>query len=234
MRLVGIEEFSLVDWDDRVSAVVFVAGCNLLCPFCHNHRVADDDPGLPTLDIHTLIQRIEKLHHWLSGIVITGGEPLMHPELPRLCQQLKSLGFKLKLDTNGTFPYRLEQLLANQLVDYVAMDIKAPLNDKYSVACGVPVDLAVIRRAIRTLLKSRIPHEFRTTLVPGIIEEADMLEMGHSIAGAPAVYLQPYVPEHARSVHYRNLKPYTRAQAESMAERIRPLVRQVRLRGRFD
>ncbi len=234
MRLIGFEETSFVDWDDRVSGVLFVGACNLHCPFCHNHRVAADDPELPTLQWPELVALLNRRREWLSGIVVTGGEPLMHPEVFALLDRIKALGFPTKLDTNGTFPYQLSSLVTLGLVDYVAMDIKAPLNEKYEQACGGPVDLAVIRRSVRLLMQSGVPYEFRITLVPGLIDPDDIPGIGRALQGARAVYLQSYVPQNARAESYREKKPYRLAEAESMAESLRPFVSSVRLRGRFD
>ncbi|MFO7650569.1 MAG: anaerobic ribonucleoside-triphosphate reductase activating protein [bacterium] len=233
MRLIGFEETSFIDWDDRISGVLFTGACNLNCPFCHNYRIAADDPALPTLEWAELAALLKKRKDWLSGIVVTGGEPMMHPEVFALFDRLKSFGFPLKLDTNGTFPYQVNSLITLGLVDYVAMDIKAPLNERYSMACGCPVDLAVIRRSVRLLMQSGVPYEFRTTLVPGLVDPEDIPEIGRAVEGARALYLQSYVPKSARADSYKEKKPYTLAEAESMAESLRPFVSSVKLRGRF-
>jgi pyruvate formate lyase activating enzyme len=233
VRVVGFQETSLVDWDGRIAAVVFVGGCNFTCPFCHNHAVADDDSGLATVSLEDIGRTLHRKRDWYYGVVITGGEPMLHPEIFDLCRQMKQGGRKVKLDTNGSFPYPLKDLIELRLVDYVAMDIKAPLTDRYSAACGHPVEVAVIRRSIRLLRETGIEHEFRTTLVPGLVNPEDMPAIGAELADAPRVVLQHFQPAAARVPGYAGGRTYSQAEAEAMAESLRPFVKEVRLRGKF-
>jgi pyruvate formate lyase activating enzyme len=234
VRIVGFQETSLVDWDGRISAAVFLGGCNFTCPFCHNHAVADDDPSLAPVSLEHISRTLKRKRDWYYGVVVTGGEPLLHLEVFDLCRQLKQSGLKLKLDTNGSFPYALADLIDLKLVDYVAMDIKAPLTDRYRLACAHPVELASIRRSIRVLTESGIEHEFRATLVPGLIEPEDVPAIGEALRGAQLVALQRYRPENARVKGFGGTRAYAKSEAEAMAERLRPFVREVRLRGGFD
>ena len=233
MRLVGFTETSLVDWDGRITSVVFVGGCNFACPFCHNFRVADDDPGLPEVEWDVIQVALVRKHDWIDAVVVTGGEPMMHPEIFGLCQNIKRLGFKVKVDTNGSFPYPLKQLIELKLVDYVAMDLKAPLDEHYGTAVGRKLDVAPIRRTIRLLRESGIEHEFRTTLVPGLVGPDDIPLMGEAVKGAPLFALQHFDPANARVPTIAEGKDYSRAEAESMAAAFRPFVKEVRLRGKF-
>jgi pyruvate formate lyase activating enzyme len=233
MRIVGFLETSLVDWDGRISSVVVIGGCNFTCPFCHNHRVADDDLSLTVVDWETIQVSLIRKHDWIDGVVVSGGEPMLHPEVFGLCARIRSLGFKIKLDTNGSFPYPLKRLIESDLVDSVAMDLKAPLDDKYALAAGRPIDLAPIRRTIRLLLESGIEHEFRTTLVPGIVDPEDMPAIGAALHGAQKVALQHFDPTYARVTTIAGGRDYSRAQAEAMAESLRPSVKSVILRGKF-
>ena len=233
MRLVGFTETSLVDWDGRITSVVFVGGCNFHCPFCHNFRVADDDPGLPEVEWDVIQVALVRKHDWIDAVVVTGGEPMMHPEIFGLCQNIKRLGFKVKVDTNGSFPYPLKQLIELKLVDYVAMDLKAPLDEHYGTAVGRKLDVAPIRRTIRLLRESGIEHEFRTTLVPGLVGPDDIPLMGEAVKGAPLFALQHFDPANARVPTIAEGKDYSRAEAESMAAALRPFVKEVRLRGKF-
>jgi pyruvate formate lyase activating enzyme len=233
MRIVGFVETSLVDWDGKISSVVFVGGCNFCCPFCHNHRVADDDPALAVTDWDTVQVSLIRKHDWIDGVVLSGGEPMMHPEVLSLCARIKSLGFRLKLDTNGSFPYPLKRLIEAGLVDSVAMDVKTVLDDRYEQAVGRPVNLAPIRRTVRLLIESGIDHEFRTTLVPGLVEPEDMPAIGATLRGAQKVALQHYDSAYARIPTIAGEKDYSRAQAQAMAECLRPFVKSVTLRGKF-
>ncbi|MBM3322654.1 anaerobic ribonucleoside-triphosphate reductase activating protein [candidate division WOR-3 bacterium] len=234
MRIVGFLETSFVDWDGRLASVVFLGGCNFVCPFCHNHRVASDDPDLVTVDWDLIQVALIRKHDWLDGVVVSGGEPMMHPEVFTLCSRIKSLGFKVKLDTNGSFPYALKRLIEAGLVDAVAMDIKAPLGEKYSRAAGRAVDLAPIIRCIRLLIEAGIEHEFRATLVPGLIDPEDVERIGAAIRGAGKLALQHFEPANARVPGIAEGPDYSRAAAEAMAERLRSFVKTVILRGKFD
>lgn len=233
MRIVGLVETSLIDWDGKITSVVFLGGCNFACPFCHNHQVAANDRSLREITWTELRSSLERKLGWLDAVVISGGEPLMHPELFELCQSIRQMGLQIKLDTNGSFPYVLKRLISLQLVDFVAMDIKTRLDDSYQRACGRPVDLAPIRRTVRLLLQAGIDYEFRTTLVPGIVNPEDIVAIGRELQGARKVALQQFVPATARSPSLRTVKLYSRRQAEAMAEQLKPLVNEVRLRGNF-
>ncbi|MEN9978786.1 MAG: anaerobic ribonucleoside-triphosphate reductase activating protein [candidate division WOR-3 bacterium] len=234
MRIVGFVPTSMIDWDGKITAVLFTGGCNFHCPFCHNGPVADDDPALPSLPLEEIMMNLENRLGWLDGVVITGGEPLMHPEIFELCATLKRLNLKIKLDTNGSFPYPLKRALALGLVDAVAMDIKAPLNERYAEAVGRSLpSLAHLRRTIRLLIESGIEYEFRLTLVPGLINPEDIPQIGVALRSARTAVLQQFVPENARAAGYRQKQPYSLAQAEAMRSELAKFVSEVRLRGRF-
>lgn len=233
MRILGFLETSLVDWDGMLSSVVFVGGCNFRCPFCHNHELADDHPGLPEVDWAEIQVTLVRKDKWIDGVVVTGGEPVMHPEVFDLCAGIKQLGKKVKIDTNGSFPYQLEGLIERRLVDYVAMDIKAPIDAaRYSRAAGHPVEPAVLKRTIRLLRESGIPHEFRSTLVRGLIDPSDIEQIGAAVRGVALLVLQRYHPDRARVSGFGDR--YSLAEAESMAASLRPFVSEVRLRGKWD
>ncbi len=235
MRIRGFIPTSLVDWDGKITSVIFIGGCNFVCPFCHNSLIAEDDPSLPALTWEELKQELERKLGWLDGVVVTGGEPLLHPEIFDLCTRIKRLNLKIKMDTNGSFPYPLKRTLALGLIDFVAMDIKAPLTEeRYSLAAGrKSLTLAPIWRSIRLIIESGIPHEFRITLVPGLVNPVDIPEIGRALRGAHTVVLQQFVPENARNKAYQKKTPYTQAEAESMAKTLSEFIRVVKLRGKF-
>ena len=233
MRIVGFTETSLLDWHGRIAAVLWIGGCDFSCPFCHNTRVADDDPKLPEVPWDEIARTLRRKRDWYDGVVLTGGEPLMHPEVFDLCRRLKEIGQPVKVDTNGSFPYALKALFESKLVHAVAMDVKAPLDSRYSKAAGRQVDVAPLRRTIRLLLESGIEHEFRCTLVPGLINPDDIAAIGEAIKGAQAVALQEYLPKRARVKGFAGTKSYTRPEVEAMAEVLRSSVKEVRIRGSF-
>ena len=233
MRILGFLETSLVDWDGKITSVVFVGGCNFTCPFCHNHELADDRADIKPFDWPAIQVALLNKDKWLDGVVVTGGEPMMHPEVFRLCADIQQLGKPVKLDTNGSFPYPLKQLIETHLIDFVAMDIKAPLDERYSAAAGRPVDTGPLLRTVRLLRESGVDHEFRMTLVPGLLHIDDMTAVGQALRDAPLVALQHYNPERARVPNFGG-RTYSRTEAEAMAEKLRPFVKSVILRGKWE
>lgn len=163
----GFIETSFIDWPGKLCAILFVGGCNFRCPFCHNHPLVLAPEGLETIPFETVLQRLAQRRKWLDGICISGGEPTLSPALPRMIAHLKAEGWAIKLDTNGSRPEVLEKLLAGNLLDMVAMDVKAPLEqEKYDRCAGAAVDLERIRKSIRLIGESGIIHEFRMTVAP--------------------------------------------------------------------
>jgi pyruvate formate lyase activating enzyme len=233
MRILGFTETSLVDWDGRIASVIFVGGCNYACPFCHNYLLARDDPTLPDRPWAEIAAILDQKREWLDGVCITGGEPMLHPEVFSLCGSIKRLGIPVKIDTNGSFPYPLKRLLELNLCDAVAMDIKAPLSDRYSAAAGRKVSTAPLRRTVRLLLESGMEYEFRSTLVPGLVNPDDMADIGKAVEGARVFVLQQFNPEQAPVKAYQDKTSYTMSEAEAMAESLRPFVKEVKLRGKF-
>jgi pyruvate formate lyase activating enzyme len=233
MRIVGFTETSLLDWHGKIAAVLFIGGCDFVCPFCHNYRIANDDPELPPVPLDEIGRTLKRKRDWYDGVVLTGGEPLMHPEVFELCRHLKDLGQRIKMDTNGSFPYALKALLELKLVDAVAMDIKAPLDSRYARAAGRKLDLTPLRRTIRLLIESGIEHEFRCTLVPGLINPEDISTIAEAISGAQAVALQEYHASRARARGFGEERTYTRSEVEAMAAVLSSCVKAVRIRGSF-
>lgn len=232
MKLLGLIETSLLDWDGRVCAVVFTGGCNLRCPFCHNSELVREDPSLEEVPVERVLDVLKRHDQWRDGVVITGGEPMMHPEVFELCRRIKDAGVKVKMDSNGCFPYQLKQLIEQGLCDAVAMDVKAGL-DKYPQATGRNVEPAVIRRSIRLLKESGIEYEFRTTMVPGLVNPEDIPAIGELVRGAKRHVLQHFEPSRAQAESFRTKPSYSLAEAEAMAETLRPFVSEVILRGKF-
>ena len=193
MEIAHLVPTSLLDYPDRVAAVLFTVGCNFRCPFCHNpelvlpERVRD----LPLLSQEEVLRVLAERKGFLDGLVLTGGEPTLQPDLRKFVAEVKRLGLLVKLDTNGSRPDVLEDLLAAGLVDYVAMDVKAPLA-RYSELAGVPVDRSAIGRSIR-LVRERAPdYEFRTTVAPALGFE-DITTIAREMSGSRRYVLQRFV-----------------------------------------
>lgn len=172
MKIGGLVRFSLSDFPGHVAAVVFTQGCNLRCPFCHNGGLLPRDAAdlTPEDEVWAFL---DARRARLGGVVVSGGEPTLQPDLPAFLRRVKALGLAVKLDTNGTRPDVLARILDEGLVDYVAMDMKAPL-DRYADLAGVPVDVAKIRRSIDLIARSGVAHQFRTTVVPALLTDADV------------------------------------------------------------
>ena len=191
MLIAGFNKTSFVDYPGVISSVVFTPYCNMNCWYCHNRHILADN-GLNLVEQEDVLDYLEKRAGQVKGVVVTGGEPTLQPDLIFFISQVKELGLLVKLDTNGTNPHILKKLMDRKLIDYAAMDIKAPLN-KYSETAGTSVDIEKIRESISLLMNSPMPYEFRTTFAPTLTQE-DILEIADDIKGARAYYLQQYRP----------------------------------------
>ncbi len=191
----GFLETSFLDWPGRSCAVLFLGGCNFRCPFCHNHPLVLHPEGLASLDLEEILARLHPLRDWLGGICVSGGEPTLSPELPDLLLRLREEGWRIKLDSNGSRPEILARLLSSSLVDMVAMDVKAPLEQElYDRCCGVHVDLARIRDSIELLRLSGIEHQFRMTVVPALHTAATIRSWLEELGCGSDLRLQNYNP----------------------------------------
>jgi pyruvate formate lyase activating enzyme len=188
----GLEKFSLIDYPGAISCIAYSVGCNFRCPYCHNPELVDEtaENRFTEKELYVFLDSRTEM---LDGVVITGGEPTMHSDLPNVLKMIKSKGYRVKLDSNGTNPDMLERIIAGGLADYIAMDIKAPLS-KYNSVVGRPVDAAILRRSMDLIMSSGIEYEFRTTLIKMLVSPEDIQEIGREIAGAKKYYLQKFVP----------------------------------------
>ncbi|WP_418972274.1 anaerobic ribonucleoside-triphosphate reductase activating protein [Allofournierella sp.] len=192
MALQGLQKLTLLDYPGRVACTVFFGGCNFRCPFCHNAGLVRGSLA-PELGEEELLAYLKKRRGVLEGVCVSGGEPLLEPGLADLLERVKALGYAVKLDTNGSFPHRLRQLVGKGLVDTVAMDIKnSP--EGYARTAGVPgLDLAPIRESAAFLLGGGADYELRTTVAAGLHTEADFVAIGEWLAGAKRYFLQRFV-----------------------------------------
>ncbi len=186
----GFQKLSLVNYPGKTAAVVFLNGCPFRCRFCFNPALVRT-PYARVIAAEDVLRDLRMFHWGLDGVVVTGGEPCMQPDLPDFLTELKLMGFPVKLDTCGYFPEVLSSIIGGGLVDYVAMDIKAPF-EKYSNVVQIKVEDARLRKSIQVILDSGVAHEFRSTLVSGLHEAEDVRCMARQISGASAYYLQPF------------------------------------------
>lgn len=191
----GWQKTSLNEWPGKVCSVVFLQGCNFRCPFCYNYDLVLNPEKLPLVKEKQVLDYCKKNKDLLDGVMITGGEPLIKKkkDLIRFIKKVKALGLRVGIETNGTNPKMIQFLIANDLVDYLAMDIKAPLiQEKYNQITGTKVDLKKIRKSIKIIIDSNIESEFRTTVVPGLLNEDDILKIVQEIKGGKKYYLQQF------------------------------------------
>ena len=228
MMITGLQKMTLLDFPGRVACTVFLGGCDFRCPFCHNYEMVDGSLD-PLMDDNELIKFLEKRKGLLDGVAVTGGEPCLHKGLPGLLGRFRDLGYAVKLDTNGYHPDVLEEVLKNDLADYVAMDIKnSP--EKYAVTCGVPeVDMARIKTSITLLKNGTADYEFRTTAVHELHDARDFEEIGKLIRGAKRYFIQSFTDRD--SVPYGGLSAPSKADLEVFAAAAGRFVDSVSLRG---
>lgn len=218
-------EFSLLDWPGRIASVIFLPGCNFRCPFCHNHALVLEPDSLEDIPIKEVIRNCRERAPWIDGIVVSGGEPTIHPWLPDMLEILKENDLCVKLDTNGSRPAVLMRLIKDGLVDHIAMDVKAPLDKNcYSIMAGVPVDIEAIRGSIDLLIFSGIEHTFRTTVVPGRITEADIVDIAGKLTGSSGLVLQNFKPEHALDPALRSVKIMPEEELQRLSSKIDSII----------
>lgn len=212
MKFSGLQKISLVDYPNKVASVIFTPGCNLRCPFCHNWRIVVD-PKPPFLQEAGALEILESRKRYVDAVVVTGGEPTMHKELPRFLAKLKERGFLVKLDTNGFYPEVLEECLP--FVDYVATDVKTS-PEKYRLLGAS--DTAGLLRTVEILKTGKVAYEFRTTVVPELFAAEDVTAIGEMVKGARTYAFQQFVPQDTLDKRFESVKPYAPETIAAFAE----------------
>jgi pyruvate formate lyase activating enzyme len=238
MKFAGLVKQSLTDYPGKIAAVLFSRGCNLRCPFCHNAhllvRPGRNEAVAGEIEDQDLLAFLQERSGFLDAVVFSGGEPTINPELPEVIRRVKNTGYLVKLDTNGHNPLMLTQLLADDLLDYVAMDIKAPLDyKKYLEASGrlSSEDFFNVRAAINLLQNSAVEVEFRTTVVPLWHRAEDMVAIARHIKGARLYCLQQFNPRATLDPGLSSVKPYSKEELLELARLCQPYVDLVRVRN---
>ena len=228
MEIQGLQRLTLLDYPGKVACTVFLGGCNFRCPFCHNGALVLS-PAPAALDGGELMAFLRRRRGLLEGVCVTGGEPLLRPDLPDLLAQVKDLGYPVKLDTNGSFPQKLQGLVEKNLVDYVAMDVKnAPA--RYAETAGVAgLDLTPIRESVAYLLAGPVEYEFRTTVVREYHGAAEIGALGAWLKGARRYFLQQFTDRDG--VISAGLHPHSAQQMGMFLEMLRPDIPNAALRG---
>lgn len=201
MKILGLQKTTLLDYPGKLAATIFLAGCNMRCPFCHNMNIVEDVSYEDSFSENQVLDFLNKRLGILEGVCITGGEPTLSLDLPDFIMKIKSLGLCVKLDTNGTNPNMIKNLIDNKVIDYIAMDIKSSLSD-YSKVCNVPnINTNIIKESIEIIKSSPIDYEFRTTIISQYHNTSVIKEIGLLLNGANNYFLQSfsdsqYVPNH--------------------------------------
>lgn len=213
MIIGGLQKLTLIDYPGKIACTVFTVGCNFRCPFCHNPELVDPAKFKLSeiIEEKVFFDFLGSRHGLLDGVCITGGEPTLHPDLPEFIKKIRILGFLVKLDTNGTNPEMLKALIAEKMIDWISMDIKTLLQkESYEKVAGATVDFDNIKQSIGITMQSGLEYEFRTTVVPGLHNEENILDLANFIRGAKKYYLQQFRSgEKILSPEFRETKPYS-------------------------
>jgi len=224
MKFSALQKTSLVDFPNRVASVLFTPGCNLRCPYCHNWRIVVN-PKPPFLNEETAMKILENRKKYVDAVVVTGGEPTIHNELPRFLRKLKERGFTVKLDTNGFHSQVLEECLS--YVDYVALDVKTSL-EKYPRLGAV--DTTEFLRTTEILKTGKVDYEFRTTVVPSFVDAEDIARIGELVKGAKTLAFQQFIPEDTLDKATMTIRPYPQETIHKYAEAMKQYASNIVLR----
>jgi pyruvate formate lyase activating enzyme len=225
MEIKGFLETSFVDWPGKICSVLFLPRCNFRCPYCHNDPLLFHPEHIPTIPLRYVLKRIHSLEKWIDGVCLTGGEPTLHADLPLLVSAFKRERLLVKLDTNGSNPQRLEQLIQSKGIDFVSMDVKAPLDSlSYQRATGLPVDLNLIRKSIALLKKAEVPYQFRMTVVPGLHREEDVKLLGKQLRAGSRFILQNFNPVSAWAPSLNQTRPYDPGLLKKIEKEVQQMV----------
>ncbi len=230
MGIKGFQGTSLLDFPGRIASLVFWGGCNLTCPFCHNPPLVLEPDTYPDLDPTDLLADLADRSSFIDGVVVSGGEPTLDGGLLPFLKEVKSLGLAVKLDTNGLAPQVVDKLIDEELVDYLAIDLKTT-PERYPELHTGAVSPDKLIETIRLCAGAAVEMEYRTTCVPGWVDEEVIVKLGGLIDGAPLWALQQYHPEHALCEKAQQSTPYTPGQLQSFAELASRYAKRVIVRG---
>lgn len=228
MIIKGLQKLTVIDYPGKTACTIFTFGCNFRCGYCHNPELVVDD-GRPSISEDEIFNFLSERKAFLDGVCITGGEPTLNKGLPEFVSKIKGMGFSVKLDTNGTNPEMIESLIKNKLVDYIAMDIKAPL-EKYEDVVRVKADKEKIRKSVE-IIKSFPYYEFRITAVPGLFKEKDALAIGEWLKGAKKFYIQRFRGIKTLDNSFLNKKSFTDEEMKNFCKIMKPFFEKCEIRG---
>lgn len=209
MLIKGVHKTTLIDYPGKIASIIFLAGCNFRCPYCQNPSLVKDHEELPTMPEKDALEFLRGRKKWLDGVCISGGEPTLNKELPEFLRKIKNMKLLIKLDTNGTNPQMLKELLDEKLLDYIAMDIKAP-PERYEEVVKAKVDLEKIKKSVEIIRNSGVDYAFRTTVVPGLLNSEDIKKICSWLRGSKRYYLQQFRNHVTLDASFRKVAPYRR------------------------
>lgn len=228
MLIGGLHKLSLIDYPGKLSAVIFTRGCNFRCPYCHNPELIESNGG-DIIEEDKILSFLDERKGKLDGVVVTGGEPTLQSEIVEFLERIKRLGFLVKLDTNGSYPERIKELIDRKLLDYIAMDIKAPLY-KYNRTTLTSIDTERIVESIHLIMNSGIDYEFRTTVVRSLLSRDDFPKIGEMIKSAKLFVLQEFRPTKTLDPDFLKETSYTKRELEEISISLKELVSKVIIR----
>ena len=229
MFIGGFQKFSLIDYPGKICAIVFTQGCNFRCPYCHNPELVKPELFERPIPEEEILSFLKNRVGKLDAVEITGGEPTLQRDLLEFIKKIKDMGFLMKLDSNGTNPEILEKAIKEKIVDYLAMDVKAPL-EKYSKVVGTKVDTKKIRQSIDLIMNSGIDYEFRTTIVRSLLSKEDIIGIGKLIRGARMYFLQKFIPTKTLDPNFLKETTYSSEELESLRKIISGFVERCEIR----
>lgn len=228
MKIGGLQKSSLLDYPGKISAIIFTQGCNFLCGYCHNSELLDDRSNSTFYD-ESVLEFLKTRVGLLDGVVISGGEPCLQEDIVAFAAKIKSLGFLIKLDTNGSYPEVLEELMVQNLVDYIAMDIKAPI-EKYNEIVCTKIFPEKIQKSIELIKNAGVDYEFRTTVVKSQLSMHDFEKIGEMIKGVKRYYLQKFVSSKLVDEKFKNAETYSDEEFEIIAKKLKEDIKKVEIR----
>lgn len=230
MTIHGFQKLTLLDFPGKTACTVFTGGCNLRCPFCHNGDLVLHPAQFPVFSEDEIFALLEKRKHTLEGVCITGGEPMLQKDLPFFCEKIKTMGFAVKIDTNGFFPMQLKYIVNSGLADYVAMDVKNTW-DKYPETVGLPgLDVTKAKDSVAFLKTCGLPHEFRTTVCRPYHETADLVAIAAMLGADHPYFLQGFKASDAL-LGGSACQGFAPSEMKAMLEAVRAVHPQISLRG---
>ncbi len=220
MKIGGYQKFSLIDYPGKLSAVIFTQGCNMLCPYCHNPELVEPHLFIEPIAVDQIISFLKSRLDHLNGVVVTGGEPTIQPDLTGFLAEINQMGYQIKLDTNGSRPDVLRSLIDQKMVNFLAMDIKAPWK-RYQEITGSNIDPDTVKKSVELIKSSQVDYEFRTTIVAEQLSREDIFSMADSIRGARKYVLQQFKPSNKLlGRRFNRCGTYPKSELESWAKEL--------------